>query len=524
MTEHALRRANQTADLLIDGLSRNPDGPALILEDGQTISGRELADEASRYAQALALLDLEPDARVGLLSRNRPEVVHVLNGLIFAGLCLVPLHPMGSVEDFVYIVQDCGIECLIFDAQAYEAVAAELLRRCPGIRIALALGSSAVAPDLIARAAAQTAAPLVAPGGDPEAIERISYSGGTTGVPKGILLSRRAMAHTWLTQHMEWDWPETVRSLVCTPLSHTGAAMIVPTLLRGGAVLVVDGFEPEKIMRTIERHRVSCVIMVPTMIYSLLDHPRFGAFDLSSLQSIFYGASAISPARLREGIEKLGPVFFQFYGQSEAPLNVTVLKRRDHDPDNLQRLASCGRAPAGARVSLLDDAGLPVPDGTPGEICVQGPMIMSGYVNKPEETAQALAGGWLHTGDIAVRDPDGFLRIVDRKKDMIVTGGFNVYPREVEDVLGAHPAVAQAAVAGVPDPRWGEAVMSMVVLRDGMTVAAAELMALVRARKGPVQTPKAILFVDAIPLSGLGKPDKKAVRAILAEHAAKGGA
>jgi fatty-acyl-CoA synthase len=194
------------------------------------------------------------------------------------------------------------------------------------------------------------------------------------------------------------------------------------------------------------------------------------------------------------------------------------MKRADHDPTDLNRLAACGRPVPWVRVQLLDDRNDPVPDGEPGEICVQGPLLMSGYLNKPEQTAEAFDGGWLHTGDIAIRDTDGFLRIVDRKKDMIVTGGFNVYPREVEDVLSSHPAVAAAAVIGVPHEKWGEAVKAIVVLRADAAVSEAELIALVRERKGAVQAPKSLVFADSIPLTSVGKPDKKALRA---EHASR---
>ena len=207
--------------------------------------------------------------------------------------------------------------------------------------------------------------------------------------------------------------------------------------------------------------------MVPTMVLALIDHPRFGEFDLSSLEVVFYGASAFPAARLKDAIGKLGPIFFQFYGQSEAPMSVTVMRRADHLSDDPQRLASCGRPTPWVRVALLDDEMQVVPEGEPGEICVQGPLLMGGYLGKPEETAQAFAGGWLHTGDVAIRSADGFLRIVDRKKDMIVTGGFNVFAREVEDVLVTHPAVREAAVIGVPDAKWGETVKAIIVLVPG---------------------------------------------------------
>jgi fatty-acyl-CoA synthase len=272
-------------------------------------------------------------------------------------------------------------------------------------------------------------------------------------------------------------------------------------------------------MSAIQKHRINCVLLVPTMIYALLSHPRLDEFDLSSLETIFYGASSMSPTRLREGILKFGPVFFQFYGQVEAPMTITVMKRGDHDVDDPDRLASCGRPVPWIDVALLDDDLREVPVGEPGEICVRGPLVMAEYFNRPDLTAAALAGGWLHTGDVAVRRPDGFLRIVDRKKDMIVTGGFNVYPREIEDVLSSHPAVSTCAVIGVPDEHWGEAVKAVVVLRPGALVSADELRALVRERKGSIQAPKTVDFVSAIPLTPVGKPDKKQLRSQAARPA-----
>jgi fatty-acyl-CoA synthase len=250
------------------------------------------------------------------------------------------------------------------------------------------------------------------------------------------------------------------------------------------------------------------------MIYVLLDSPARQGADLSSLQLIIYGASPMSPTRLIEGMQVFGPVFMQLYAQSEAPNTVTVLHQHEHDPvHHPERLASCGTPCVGNQVRLLDDDGQEVAEGAVGEICVRGPLVMQGYWNKPEETAQALRHGWLHTGDMARRDADGYLYIVDRSKDMIISGGFNVFPREVEDALSQHPAVAAAAVVGVPDAKWGEAVRALVVLRPGAAASAEELMALVRERKGAVYTPKAIEFVDALPMTGLGKLDKKAIRA-----------
>ena len=266
-------------------------------------------------------------------------------------------------------------------------------------------------------------------------------------------------------------------------------------------------------------------MLVPSMLYALMDHPDSQTRDLSSLETVYYGASAINPVRLAEAIRRFGPIFAQYYGQSEAPMAITYLAKGDHDE---KRLTSCGRPTLFARVALLGEDGNPVPQGEPGEICVSGPLLAGGYWNLPDATAETFKDGWLHTGDMAREDEDGFYFIVDRVKDMIVTGGFNVFPREVEDVVAEHPAVAQVCVVGAPDEKWGEAVTAVVVLRadaasDDAAIEAmtAEIQAAVKDRKGSVQSPKRVVVVDALPLTGLGKPDKKAVRAQFWEGAGR---
>jgi fatty-acyl-CoA synthase len=316
---------------------------------------------------------------------------------------------------------------------------------------------------------------------------------------------------------MEWEWPSTPHVLCCTPLSHAGAVLFMPTLLRGGTMVVLPSFNPVAVMQAIQDYRINCMMMVPTMIYALLDHPRFGEFDLSSLETVFYGASSISPARLKEAIERIGPVFQQFYGQAEAPMAITILRKSEHDVNDMRRLASCGRPTPWVTLELQDSESRPVADGEPGEICVRGPLVMNGYRDNPALTAEAFKGGWLHTGDVAVRDPGGFLRIVDRTKDMIITGGFNVYPREIEDIIGEHPAVSQVAVIGVPHPKWGEAVKAVVVLKPGQSATEDELTAPVAQRKGAFQAPKSVAFLESIPQTPVGKPDKKALRLMFRE-------
>jgi len=507
-----LHRPPLLPDLLVTALERNLDRPAVHI-DGDVLTGRQVRDEISRYAQALRSKGLGKGSPLAVLALNRPEVLFNLGASMIVGTRTTPLHPLGSLDDHAYILEDAGIETLVYDPQFFGDRAAQLAERVPGLKNLLAFGPHEAGDDYIALAQGFDPEPLVAPDVDPEDVPGLAYTGGTTGKPKGVMGSYRSAATMTAIQMAEWEWPDAPKFLMCTPLSHAGAAFFVPVLLRGGSLVVVPYFEPGLVLETIERERITATMVVPTMLYALLDHPDFDKRDLSSLEIVYYGAAAMSPSRLREAIQRLGPIFFQYYGQAEAPMTICVLRRDEHDVDDLGRLASCGRPVPWVHVKLLDDDLNEVPRGEPGEICVRGPLVMSGYWNKPDQTAEALAGGWLHTGDIAREDEDGYLTIVDRKKDMIVTGGFNVFPREVEDVISSHPAVANVAVIGVPDDRWGEAVKAVVVLRPGASVEAEELIALVKEAKGSVHAPKSVDFVDEIPVSPLGKADKKALRA-----------
>ncbi len=502
--------------ILLNALAHDLHRPVLYTDDGTLLCAGDLRDFASRYCQALASLGLQAGARVGLLAGNRPEVLHVTHACMLNEYVYVPLPPRGSTTDWSFVANDAALDVLIFDATNFDQAALEIRENAPRLKVLLALGTSRTGIDLLEVVQRFTPGPLPNPVLTGNELYRLSYSGGTTGKPKAVMGTHSYAMAALNIQLAEWEWPREIRQLLCTPLSHAGAAVVLPTLVRGGCVWMHNAFDPLRVLQAIERFRITCILLVPTMIYALLDHPRFGEYDLSSLETVFYGASSIAPARLREAIEKMGLIFFQFYGQVEAPTSVSVLRRAEHDVNDPMRLASCGRPVPWVHVALLDDRGQEVPDGEPGELCVRGPLVMSGYLNMDSLTRETFSGDWLHTGDVAVRDKQGYLRIVDRKKDMIISGGFNVFPREVEDVLSSHPAVAQCAVIGVPDARWGEAVTAIVVCRAGARVDSSELIALVRERKGAVLAPKTVHFVEAIPNTAVGKPDKKALRAMYA--------
>ena len=515
MSTDALHHPPLMPHLLVDGLNRYNDEPCLLLGD-KVASYREVRESTSQMVQALQSKGLGVGSRIAVISANRPEVLSNIAAMQLAGCIGTPLHPLGSLEDHAYVLEAAEIDTLVYDAAVFDAYAAALQQRVPGLKIMLGLGPTESGEDYLALAATFEPRPLVAPDIAPDDVSSINFTGGTTGKPKGVMSTYSVMASMTQIQMAEWEFPRELRMLIATPLSHAAAAFFIPVLQNGGAFYVMQGFSPDEFFDMVERHKITTTMLVPVMLYFLLDSPRSASADMSSMETIFYGASPMNPARLREGIEKWGQVFYQFFGQSEAPMVLANMRKAEHDLSKPERLASCGRPTPWVHMALLDGDGNPVAKGEPGEICVRGPLVMKGYKDMPEQTAEAFAGGWLHTGDIGRLDDEGFLYIVDRTKDMIVTGGFNVFPREVEDVLGTHEAVGQVVVIGVPDEQWGEAVKAVIVLKPGFAAGdelAQSMQELVKEAKGSVQSPKSIDFVDAIPLTPVGKPDKKAVRA-----------
>ncbi len=509
----ALYQGCTVGDLVVSAIARGGDRVAFIADDARW-TYRQLGALTSTVIQALQARGLQRGDAVATLSANRPEAFLITAAAYVMGLRLTWMNPTSSEDDHAYILADSGVTTLFVDPASFTDRARVLATRVPGVQRLLCFGANdGLGEDLLA-AAAQFSPCRLQPQAQADDVCVLVYTGGTTGRPKGVAHTHRVHVTMILQEMADWDWPRDIRFLALTPITHASGAMIMPVLMKSGTYAMTQGFTAEKFMRLVAQHHITATFLVPTMVYVLLDHPARASADLSSLQLIIYGASPMSPTRLVEGIREFGPVFMQLYAQSEAPNTISVLHQHEHDPVlHPQRLASCGTPCVGNQVRLLDEDGVEVPDGAVGEICVRGPLVMQGYWNKPDETAQALRHGWLYTGDMARRDADGYLYIVDRSKDMIISGGFNVYPREVEDALSQHPAVAAAAVVGVPDAKWGEAVRALVVLRPGATASADELMALVRTRKGAVYTPKAIDFVDALPMTGLGKLDKKAIRA-----------
>jgi fatty-acyl-CoA synthase len=506
-----LRREPSFVDMVLWALNRFPDRVAII-EDDRELTYRQVRDRFSQLAGALAKLGFGRGNGLMVLSGNRADALFVSLAVRTLGSWAGALHPLGSADDQAFILEDSGALALVFDPTLYAGAAAEIAGRVPALKHVLSLGPSDVGEDLLALADKE-------PGGPFESVAEaddlctIGYSGGTTGRPKGVMQRHRTVVEMTNLICTQWQLPEEIRFLAVTPISHAAACFVLPTWLSGGTVVLQKGFDPEAFYRAIEQHRITLTFAVPTMLYVLLDHPATRTADVSSMETIVYGAAPMSPTRIEQALDVFGPVFVQLYGQAEAPATVTALRKEEHDPIRPHLFGSCGRALPGVTVALLDDNDNEVPVGDVGEICVRGKIVADGYWKRAELTAETLRNDWLHTGDMARRDNEGYFYIVDRKKDMIISGGFNVYPREIEDVLASHPDVAMAAVVGIPDERWGEAVTALVVRRPAGAVEADELVALVREKKGAVYAPKSLEFVDELPLTGVGKADRKAIRA-----------
>ncbi len=511
MSSTDLHRLVTHSELLVNSLRRFPNREA-FRQDELSWTYRETEARLARFVRVLQDCELGRGQGVGVLSPNRPEVWLSQAGAGLAGGRYTALHPMGSFSDHEYACNEAALRILLVDPD-YAERAGALLDACPSIETVLTFGPSDVGRDVNALAEAVGAATLSPGPNGPEDISWLLYTGGTTGVPKAAMLPEASVAQMAFSVSIGWDLPKERRYLACAPITHAAGMLITPTLMAGGTVVLQRGFDPTRWLEEIAAEQATLALLVPTMIYAVLDHPKLEATDFSHLETIMYGASPMSPARLIEGIERIGPVFAQLYGQTECGGIATSLWREHHDIDHVDRLSSCGVTMPGARVEVLDEDGNVLPTGEAGEICVQGPSVMRGYFKQPELTAETIVDGWLRTGDMAVRDEEGFFTIVDRKKDMIVSGGFNVFPREIEDVLSSHASVSTVAVIGVPDEKWGEAVKAIVVARPGETVDAEALIGLVKERKGSVYAPKTIDVVESLPLTAVGKPDKKVLRA-----------
>jgi acyl-CoA synthetase (AMP-forming)/AMP-acid ligase II len=501
----------------LDYWAREQPDAEFAVQHGQLTTYAQAFDTANRLANAFLSAGLQVGDRIAILAKNRVEYVLTYFAASKAGVVPIPLNYRLSPPQWATILDDAQPRLLIAEREftgAIDAIRGDLrtVERFVTLDIISEPGWEEYRQWVADQSAAAPALPL-GPDGDLYQM----YTSGTTGLPKGAVLTHRAVTANIAQISLAHRGAQGERSLVVLPLFHAAA---VPTafspLSWGGALYILDQFDPAEVVRALSAERISFATLVPAMIQAcLLGVPDVAERRYEQLRTIYYGASPISEQTLARAMQVFPCGFLQSYGMTEATQAVAFLQPADHRramSGQAQLLLSAGRPAVGTAVRIVDLAGHPLPNGTLGEIVVRGPQLMKGYWNRPEETAAMLRDGWLHTGDAGMLDEAGYLYVQDRIKDMIVSGGENVYPSVVENVLHQHPAVAEAAVIGVPDERWGETVKAIVVLRAGAAASADELIAFCKGKLGGFERPRSVDFVGALPRTPTGKVLKRVLR------------
>jgi long-chain acyl-CoA synthetase len=488
----------------------DPGRPAVHLGGRPWKTFAQLAADSASLAGALrGRLGLRAGDRVVLLMANAPEYPEILLGTWWGGLAAVPVNAKLHPKEVAFILADSGAAA-IFVTPEWASPLGEALAALPKTPPVFVAGSAEY------RALLAEALPLARV--DDEELAWLFYTSGTTGRPKGARLSHanlRAMAQGFLTDVEAVEASDAL--LHAAPMSHGSGLYLVPYLLAGAAQLIPEsgGFDPPEVFGLLARQSGVSMFAAPTIVRRLVEHAASHAPPLEGLKTVVYGGGPMYVADLLRALEVMGPRFAQIYGQGESPMTITVLAKRHLNdrghPRFLDRIASVGVPQSAVEVCVRDEAGHGVPPGEVGEVCVRGRVVMAGYWNNAEASAKSLRDGWLWTGDLGSFDEEGFLSLRDRSKDLIISGGSNIYPREVEEVLLAHPGVAEASVVGRPDPEWGEAVVAFVVARGG-GVSAAELDAHCLGAIARFKRPKEYRFVDALPKNNYGKVLKTALR------------
>ncbi|GAB3088101.1 AMP-binding protein [Nocardioides zeae] len=507
-------------DFLDKGASLDRDAPCLEC-DGVTATYADVQALTSRIAAALVAGGVAPGDSVAVLSANDPTAFTCVFGISRAGAVWCPLNPRNEAAENRELLALYGCSVLVFQA-AFAPLVDAIRGDLPDLRTLVCLdadlpwatsweaflASGETVTDVVDRPALDDLAMIVG-------------TGGTTGRPKGVELTGTNLETMTAITLMSYPWPEDrpPTYLALAPLTHAAGVLCFPVLCRGGSIVVMRSPDVGGFLDRVEQHAVTHTFLPPTLVYMVLDYPGLDERDLSSLRCFWYGAAPMSTSRLEEALTRIGPVMAQLFGQTEAPMMVSTMAPADHFLPSgevaRERLGSAGRPSALTTVAIMDEDGALLERGQRGEIVVRGSLVMRGYHRNPEATAEASAHGWHHTGDVGYLDDDGYLFIVDRAKDMVITGGFNVYSTEVEQAVMAHPAVADCAVVGLPDDTWGERVTAVVQLRPGASLEAGELQRLVKERLGSVKAPKQVEVWPDLPRSKVGKVLKADIKARL---------
>jgi len=486
-------------------------------DDNRTLTWAELVDQVARFAGALLRDGLQPGDRVAMLARNDVDYLIYIFGTFWAGGVINPVNWRWTIDEIAFSLNDSGAKFL-FLGREFLSDAGAILSRSACIDQVIALGGPPPQGALAYDEWLYAATPVEDVMRQGDDLAAILYTGGTTGRAKGVMLSHANMASSNVGILIAMDAPATPTHLHCAPLFHIGSlSNVLLAVTVGSTSVFLPAFDPSAVPAAIERWRVTELFLVPTMIRMVLDHPDFSQHDVSSLQRLRYGAASIDEALLERAMAAFPSAgFVQAYGMTELGPVATVLPMSDHLPDlrTPARLRSAGRATATCEVRIFDPDDRELPAGEVGEVVARGPNVMLGYWGLGEASAQALRHGWMHTGDLGFLDADGYLTIIDRLKDMIVTGGENVFSAEVENIVATCPGVDQVAVIAVPDQIWGERVHAVIVPRDGMRPSPQAIARHCRLHIAGYKVPRSFTFVDRLPLSPAGKVQKNVLRAM----------
>ena len=487
--------------------------PLAICGD-ETRTYAEIEERTNRLANALLATGLAPGDRVGTWLENSVRCIELDFALAKAGLVRVSLNPRLTAREAEFILADADAKAFFHDA-SFDSGVAELRPAVPTLQTVIRID---VARTQYEAFVAQGDARAPGVRFDAEHIYCLFYTSGTTGRPKGVMLSHRSILQVSYNLSMETGpWETGEKILLMQPMSHGAGFFALPYVFKGGACVIMSQFNPAEVLRLAALHRIETIKLIPTMLQRILRVPGVENVQLPHLRAMIYGASPMPNAPLRRAIEVFGPgKLIQIYGQSECPVTLTILPADEHRLDNPhpERLTSAGRAWTGVEIRIEDDAGNALPDGAIGEVVLRGTHMMSGYWKRPELSAETVRDGWLHTKDMGMRDAAGMVTLLGRKDEMIISGGYNIAPREIEDVLYRHAAVQEAAVIGEADPEWGQAVVAYVALRD----PDADLAAILDQAKGALgfKRPKRIYVMNELPKNAAGKIQKSALKPALA--------
>ena len=504
--------------LLTRAALRYGDRPAWIAGDTR-VSFRQAEARVNRLAHGLLALGVRPGDRVGMLMPNCYQGLETILAPMKAGMTVVPMNARLHPDEHAYMLDDAGARVLVY-AEEFRDHVASVRDRLRGVERFVCLGAGA--PGDLEFESLLASAPREDPpevGIEPDAMAWLFYTSGTTGHPKGAMLTHRALL-TMAQQFLMLTPPRGPEDVVlhAAAITHGSGCLLFHHLAAGAANAfpATRSFDPPRIFDAIVRTGATTMFLVPTMINTLLTSPERTRFDLSSLHTVIYGGAPMYVEHLQASLAAFGPIFAQIFGQGEAPMTCTLLPKAEHvvdgDPVRARRLASAGRETPAVRVRIVDEQDRPRPTGEMGEIVVRGDLVMKGYWNKPEATAETLRGGWLHTGDIGYLDEDGYLYITDRKKDMIISGGSNIYPREIEEVICRHPGVFEVAVIGIPDAKWGEATKALVVAHPGARLSEGDIVEHCRRHLASYKKPQSVEFLPSLPKNAYGKVLKRELR------------